>query len=97
MEEKDPLEEFADETPIIEGEVDEEMEMLRGNVEQNVVSLARQHPETIFIYFFPPYSMAYWGVTKDEGNLSKQLQFVKTAVEQMLFIYQKYHLIWIHL
>ena len=29
MEEKDPLEEFADETPIIEGEVDEEMEMLR--------------------------------------------------------------------
>lgn len=63
---------------------DEELKMLEENVEQNVVSLARQHPETTYIYFFPPYSMAYWQITKDEGNLGKQIVFVKNAVEQML-------------
>ncbi len=63
---------------------DEEIEMLRENIEQNVVSLARDNPDTTFIYFFPPYSMAYWGVTKMEGNLDKQVNYVKLAVEQML-------------
>ena len=28
--------------------------------------------------------MAYWQITKDEGNLGKQIVFVKNAVEQML-------------
>lgn len=63
---------------------DEDITMVRDNVEQNVVSLAREHPETTFIYFFPPYSMAYWGAIREEGNLSRYLYLVKMAAEQML-------------
>jgi hypothetical protein len=72
----DPVEVFAP--------TEEESQMLAANIEQNVVSLAREHPETTFIYFFPPYSMAYWGALRTEGNLDKQIEYVKEAVKQCL-------------
>lgn len=62
----------------------DELEMLKGNIEQNVVSLARKHPETTFLYFFPPYSMAYWGSLRSEGTLDKMLSCKRAAIEQML-------------
>ncbi len=60
------------------------MATLQGNIEQNVVALARNHPETTFIYFFPPYSMAYWGSIRSEGALAAMLEGKKAAIEQML-------------
>ncbi len=63
---------------------DEDIKMAADNVEQNVVSLARQHPETTFIYFFPPYSMAYWGGVRQEGNLERYVELVHKASLQML-------------
>ena len=62
----------------------EEEEMLEGNIEQNVVSLAREHPETTFLYFFPPYSMVYWGGLYEEGILDKILEYKRKAIELML-------------
>ncbi|MCR5657679.1 MAG: hypothetical protein K6G06_09480 [Butyrivibrio sp.] len=62
----------------------EELEMLAGNIEQNVVSLARQHPETTFIYFFPPYSMAYFGDLMEEADLDKMLYYKAYAIDKML-------------
>ena len=63
---------------------DEDIKMVTENMEQNVVSLARQHPETTFIYFFPPYSMAYWGGIRQEGNLERYVSLVRMAAGQML-------------
>ncbi len=63
---------------------DDELQMVKENIEQNVVSLARENPDTTFIYFFPPYSMAYWGATRTEGNLNKQIACIREATEQML-------------
>ena len=63
---------------------DEELLTVRENVEQNIVFLAKEHPETTFIYFFPPYSMAYWGGLKSEGSLKKQIDFTFEATKQML-------------
>lgn len=62
----------------------EDMEILTGNIEQNVVALARQHPETTFLYFFPPYSMAYWGGLRSEGTLDQMLYYKRAAIDQML-------------
>ena len=47
---------LADELILEYMATEEEKQMREGNIEQNVVSLAREHPETTFIYFFPPYS-----------------------------------------
>ncbi len=63
---------------------DEEMDMLYGNIEQNVVSIAREHPETTFIYFFPPYSMAYFGELYENGELEKMIGFKEAAIDKML-------------
>ncbi|WP_029231919.1 hypothetical protein [Butyrivibrio sp. VCB2006] len=62
----------------------EDYTILTENMEQNVVSLARMHPETTFLYFFPPYSMAYWGGLRSEGKLNQMLEYKKAAIEQML-------------
>ncbi|WP_022762280.1 hypothetical protein [Butyrivibrio sp. AD3002] len=63
---------------------DEDMKMLEENIEQNVVALARKHPETTFLYFFPPYSMAYWGAVKEDGELDNLLIYKERAIELML-------------
>ena len=57
--------------------------MVVGNVEQNIVSLAKEHPETTFVYFFPPYSMAYWGVVRNQGDLEKNLELVRLSASIM--------------
>ncbi len=62
----------------------DEILMTYANVDQNIVSLAKEHPETTFIYFFPPYSMAYWGGLREEGELSKYLQLIKISASAML-------------
>ena len=63
---------------------DEEYEMVLGNVRQNVVEIAKEHPETTFIYFFPPYSMAYFGELRENGELSKMIRYKQAAIEEML-------------
>ncbi len=62
----------------------EEMKLMADNIAQNVTELAKQHPETEFIYFFPPYSMAYWAEVWEDGDLNKMLEYVKMASEQIL-------------
>ena len=63
---------------------DEEMELLKGNVQKNVVALAKEHPETTFLYFYPPYSLAYWGGVKEDGEIGKYMAFIKATTELML-------------
>ncbi|SFC76778.1 hypothetical protein [Butyrivibrio sp. YAB3001] len=72
------------EADIVYGPSDEDAKKVTGNVVQNVVSLAKEHPETTFLYFFPPYSMAYWGSLKSEGTLDQMLAYKKIAIDQML-------------
>lgn len=59
-------------------------EIVKGNIEQNVISLARQHPETTFYYFFPPYSVAYWGELKEKGEIEYTIAAEKIAIEMIL-------------
>lgn len=54
------------------------------NIEQNVVSLAKQHPETTFYYFFPPYSIVWWKDQYEEGNLKRYLQAEEMAIRQIV-------------
>lgn len=73
---------FSEPTESFEA-TEEELETLRANIEQNVISLAKEHPETTFLYFYPPYSMVYWGGIREEGALTKNLAFMKEAAEMM--------------
>lgn len=61
-----------------------DVEMLKENIEQNVISLAKEHPETTFYCFFPPYSIVYWGSLKEKGELDYILSAKSTAIDMLL-------------
>lgn len=59
-------------------------ETLRGNLKQNVIRLAEENPQIQFYLFFTPYSIYYWDSLKQSGDLEKQLQAEKMAIEILL-------------
>ncbi len=63
---------------------EDELMMMVENVRANVTDLAKDHPETVFLYFYPPYSMAYFGGLWEAGDLDKMMVYKKAATELML-------------
>lgn len=57
---------------------------IKENVRQNVTELVEAHPETTFYLFIPPYSMCYWDVIVNKGELSYWLEAEKILVEELL-------------
>lgn len=69
--------EYSNQTEYL---TEEEKRTIRGTVEQNITSLADQYPNTVFCYFFPPYSSAYWGLLRQQGKLRKQAEIEEYAL-----------------
>lgn len=63
---------------------EEERQTVRDNVEQNLLAVARAHPETTFYYFIPPYSVIYRGMQYGRGELVKQIEAEEEAVGMLL-------------
>lgn len=56
-------------------------EMLRENVVQNIISLARSNPDIQFYYYYPPYCILYWeNIEMDK----RTLQALEIASEMIL-------------
>ncbi len=63
---------------------EKDKEIIKANIKQNVTDLAYAHPETTFYYFFPPYSIAYWGELYEKGELVKNIEIEEYAIELIL-------------
>lgn len=63
---------------------DSEIRMVQDNVHQNVISVADDHPDIVFYYFFPPYSGVWWQQKYNDGQLNKHIQAERIAVEEIL-------------
>ncbi len=63
---------------------DAERETAAANITQNVTALAAAHPETTFLYYFPPVSIAYWDEVSAAGELEMRLEAIELAAEMML-------------
>lgn len=63
---------------------EEEKIMLLDNIRQNVTDLAREHPETTFYLFFPPYSICYWDELKNNGQIDRQINVEQLVIEEIL-------------
>lgn len=69
----------------IEYAADEEnFEIIEKNITENVCALAKEHPETQFFIFFPPYSMAYWYKQYLGGTLDLRLKEEELAARILL-------------
>jgi len=63
---------------------DSDYEMIKGNIEQNVISTINRHPETTYFLFFPPYSICYWDACHSSGKIKWNIEAEKTAIELLL-------------
>lgn len=62
----------------------EQREMVRGNVEQNIIETARAYPDTQFYLFFPTFSMYYWDKQNQTGTLVQRLEAERETIELLL-------------
>lgn len=63
---------------------DEDREILTGNIHNNAVSIALNHPDITFYYFFTPYSLAYWHDLVASGEIYRQIEIEQTTAELLL-------------
>lgn len=61
-----------------------EKKIIKDNLEQNIIALAKSETETIFYCFFPPYSLVFWGEQYENGNVEKYLDAEAIALEMLL-------------
>lgn len=64
--------------------VDEEKEIIRDNITQNVTLLADKYPDVDFYYFFTPYSIVWWEYLVTNGTIYKQIQAEQYIIELIL-------------
>lgn len=63
---------------------DEDILRIRENVGVNFLELAREHPETDFYFFIPPYSICYWEALVRTRQLDSQLEAQKVGAQVLL-------------
>ena len=51
---------------------------------QNLIPFIEEHPETEFIFFYPPYSAAYWVNERMNENVDNKLTMYENSIEQLL-------------
>ena len=59
-------------------------QVVRENIEQNVTAICKAHPDITFYYFFPPYSVVWWGEKTEGGELERTFAAEELALELML-------------
>lgn len=64
----------------------EEIQIIKENIEKNVIELPKKYPNVKFIYFITPYSIVYWDSINQNGEIIKQLEAEKIMIEMILDI-----------
>ena len=63
---------------------EEEKGTILGSVEQNITSVAQDHPEVTFYYFFTPYSAVWWKDLINNGTIYKQIEAEQMIIEELI-------------
>ena len=64
---------------------DEEKEIIRGNIEQNIIANAKAHPDVQFYYFIPPYSGVNWyGSQIATGTFDRYMEIFRFVSGELL-------------
>lgn len=66
-------------------ELTEECEaLLIGNIEQNIISIADDYPNTEFYVFIPPYSIVNWDKRNRNGEIDYWIQATRLASKELV-------------
>lgn len=74
------------EDPIKQTETDEFFDMLKANLEKNILPPIKENPDVEFYIFFPPYSICWWDSVNQSGKgaLKRRVDLEQFAIEQLL-------------
>ena len=70
--------------PMAEGLTEEEKERVKENMEKNIIPLLEKYPDTVFYFFYPPYSILYWDLLEKDGVLKAQLEAEEMVTDMLL-------------
>ena len=59
-------------------------DVTRETLEQNVIAICREHPETEFYCFIPPYSALWWGDEISYGSFAMRLESEREGLSQIV-------------
>lgn len=59
-----------------------DLQKIRENLEK-IVKEAESHPETEYVFFYPPYSMAWWDCAYVNGLRGKDLSILELSMERL--------------
>ena len=62
----------------------EDKDYLQYNIREHFCAAAAENPDITFYYFFPPYSIAWWGDIYSEGQLHRQVEAHRIVIDEML-------------
>ena len=62
----------------------EDRKLIYLNIEQNIKNLARKYPNVEFVYFYPPYSIAYWDDLYRNGKVFWEVEVQEYVIELLL-------------
>ncbi|MBQ2991703.1 MAG: hypothetical protein IJD60_10525 [Clostridia bacterium] len=63
---------------------DYRIERSRANIETHIEKYVREHPETRFVIYMPPYSLGYWYLTLRNGLIAQQMRSRALVCEKLL-------------
>lgn len=63
---------------------DAEKEIILGTTSQNITSIAKDHPDVTFYYFFTPYSAVWWHALANNGTIYRQIEAERLIISEVL-------------
>lgn len=63
---------------------DEYLEIVKENMEKNIIPIIENNPQAEFYLFYPPYSILYWDTLRTGGTLDAQLAILEYITEVFL-------------
>lgn len=70
---------------------DEEKKVIKKNIDCNVTSVADEHPDVDFYYFYSPYSVLLWNEWRENGTLYKMLE-AEEYITELIVPHKNIHL-----
>ncbi len=63
---------------------EDEKRMIDYHVENDIIPLIREHPDTEYFYFYPPYSVASWGAAWEKSSLALTVETERYVTSVLL-------------
>lgn len=63
---------------------EEDRDMVIDNISENYISVIKEHPETDFYFYIPPYSVLYWDDIIRDGEFERQFGAWEVVLKRLL-------------